>query len=178
MDELEDVVEVRGAEEWELVDGALTAKSLERRITVELSLPESGIAADSLPFLSFRAMPARPEATEVVYYWDNGGSEERGGRATLQPRGEKAAVCVDLSKIGFAEADLAGEQAWGGPTGRITRIELNFPAGAGESVALEWVRLGPNYDLRAVPEDVVAQMLEDLDLWSEDEAPETTATNE
>ena len=89
---------------------------------------------------------------EVEYWWVQEGNLHYGGHTQFALAAGQQVYCVDLGRRGFAEA-TGGAIQWGGPSGRIARLRLGLPAAPGQPVRLDWLCLGPNYDLRAAPSE-------------------------
>ncbi len=151
LDKPGEVAKTEGLEGGAVTGGELKGKAAGSTVTVELALPDGRLEVKSLPFLSFAGKGLTGGTAQVEYWWSRENTEKCGGTASLRLQPNYPAQCADLSHMGFAAGTVAGEETWGGPQGRITRLRLVLPAEKGKDWALAWVRLGPNYDLRAVP---------------------------
>ncbi len=151
LDKAEEAAKIEGLERAAVEDGELKGQATGERVAVEPALPGGKLEVNRLPFLSWAATLPGSSLAQVEYWWQQGDAEKHGGIATFRTDPDLATQCVDLSRIGFAGATVAGEERWGGPEGVITRLRLVLPAEEDMDWALDWVRLGPNYDLRAVP---------------------------
>jgi hypothetical protein len=151
LDKAAEVGKIEGLEGAAVAGGELRGKATGGTVSLELAVPGGRLDVKSLPFLSFAASAPASGTAQVVYWWNREGAEKQGGTATFRLQEGLPAQCADLSRIGFAGATVAGEENWGGPEGKVTRLRLVLPAEKGKDWALDWVRLGPNYDLRAAP---------------------------
>ena len=102
-----------------------------------------------LPFLSFLgSLP--PAGTGQLEFDALGAKEETSvhGTAVFFWSGLQEAQCLDLRHLCFR-----GDSGvyWETGHGPVRRLRLTLPAQVGEEFVLDAVRLGPNYDLRAVP---------------------------
>jgi hypothetical protein len=154
LDKAEELGKIEGLEGGTVTGGELKGKATGGTVALELALPGGSLPVGSLPFLSFRATVATAGLAQVEYWWSRGEAEEYGGAATFRLHKGLPAQCVDLSRVGFAGGTAAGEEQWGGPQRTVTRLRLTLPVEKGKDFSLDWVRLGPNYDLRAVPSEM------------------------
>ncbi|HEY3398228.1 MAG TPA: hypothetical protein VGM19_11305 [Armatimonadota bacterium] len=148
--------DVQGLEGLTVADGELKGKATQNAVSFDLVLPAGGLAVKGLPFLSCAATPTAGPA-QVQYWGKAAGKDQPGGTARWTVESAPQPVCVNLSRLGFAGATVAGAENWGGSTGAISRLRLTFPATPGQDWALRWVRLGPNYDLRSVPSEAAPE---------------------
>lgn len=164
LDKPAEVAETEGLAGATIAGGELRGQATGETVSVELALPGGRLEVKSLPFLSFQGSFPATGTARVEYWWQQAGDHasggtgvspapKRGGTATFCLQKDSPAQCADLSRIGFAQGTVAGEENWGGPEGRLTRLRLILPAQPGKDWTLQWVRLGPNYDLRAVPRE-------------------------
>ncbi len=158
LDKAEEAGKIEGLEEVAVADGAIRGRATAETVSLELALPGGRLDVKRLPFLSFGGSFPAAGLAQVEYQ-----SPPAGGTASVRLRPGLAAQCVDLSRLGFVGGAVAGAERWGGPEQAVTRLRLTLPAERGQAWSLDWVRLGPNYDLRAVPAELQ---------WQEDpEAP-------
>ncbi len=155
LDKREEVAKIEGLEGAAIAGGELKGRATGETVSVELALPGGRLEVGGLPFLSFQATVATAGLARVEYWRPRGEGEEYGGLATFRLRKDLPAQCVDLSRIGFAGAAVADQEQWGGPPRTISRLRLILPVEKGQDFVLDWVRLGPNYDLRAAPSEMV-----------------------
>ena len=162
--EMESLAELSSVEELEglqVAEGELRGKAQGQYVRLELSLPQPNLPVDSLPFLSLRANCPVEGWAEVEYWWPHQGKMEQGGTARFRIESGWQSYCVDLSGLGFAGARQADGARWGGPWGQICRLRLTLPAQPGEEMAVDWIRLGPNYDLRVGLEEPPPELTEE-----------------
>lgn len=162
--EMESLAELSSVEELEglqVAEGELRGKAQGQYVRLELTLPQPNLPVDSLPLLSLRANCSAEGWAEVEYWWPHQGKMEEGGTARFRIESGWQSYCVDLSGLGFAGARLAGGARWGGPWGQICRLRLTLPAQPGEEMAVDWIRLGPNYDLRVGLEEPPPELTEE-----------------
>jgi hypothetical protein len=150
----EEITKTEGLEGVAIVKGELKGQAIAGQVSLELALPAGGLNVAHLPFLSFSGV-LPPEGAGTVEYWtrEAGANPDRpGGAASLTWNNAQTAQGFDLRHLGFIGANGV---YWEGPHGPVTRLRLTLPATVGEAFVLNWVRLGPNYDLRAVPSEAV-----------------------
>lgn len=157
LDKREEVAKIEGLEGAAIAGGELRGKATGETVSLELALAGGRLQVGSLPFLSFKASVATTGLARVEYWWPQEEREEYGGLATFRLREDLPAQCVDLTRLGFAGATAADEEQWGGPPRTISRLRLILPVEKDKDFSLDWVRLGPNYDLRAVPSELVPE---------------------